>query len=635
MALPTLNELLIAQWHPTKNYPLSPSDVTHGSTKRVWWQCNLGHDWEASPNARSSNSKNANGCPVCANQKVLEGYNDLATLSPAIAEEWHPALNGDLLPIHVMSKSHKKAWWQGKQCKHSWQAAIAHRVSANSGCPFCAGKKVLRGYNDLASQHPHLATEWHPSKNIIAPSSITTNSSKKVWWMGKCNHEWEAVIKSRVMGTGCPFCINYKVLSGYNDLATLRPSLVPQWHPTKNGILSPDMVFAYSLKPLWWQCKTGHEWKRSVSDRRKKNECPFCKNKRVLVGYNDLATTHPEISVQWHPTKNSPLLPTDISYGSSKKIWWICNKWHEWQVAANQRVSYSTECPDCAVRIFVSRAENEIAQTLLDNDLDIIQSDRRTVKNHELDIYVPAKNIAIEYNGLYWHTERAGRGQTYHYDKWLAAKNAGIQLIQVWEDEWNRNPEQVKAMLLHKLGVSNQEKVFARNTMVANLVKSDVESFLNMNHIQGYASGSCYIGLRVKGTSELVAVIILRKAANGTLNIVRYAASKNVAGGFTKLLKHAELTLSPARFVTSSDNCVSDGSLYANNGFIADKELAPDYRYVVKGERKQKSDYRLKRFREDPLLQRKDGLTEKKLADLNNIPRIWDAGGIRWVKRIL
>jgi hypothetical protein len=76
MALSTLNDLLISQWHPTKNYPLLPSDVTHGSMKRVWWQCSRDREWEASPNARNSNSNNGNGCPVCANQKVLKGYND-------------------------------------------------------------------------------------------------------------------------------------------------------------------------------------------------------------------------------------------------------------------------------------------------------------------------------------------------------------------------------------------------------------------------------------------------------------------------------------------------------------------------------------------------------------------------------
>jgi hypothetical protein len=492
---------------------------------------------------------------------------------------------------------------------------------------------VLVGYNDLASKYPNLANEWHPTKNSTDTSSITVNSSKKAWWVGECDHEWAATVKARVGGSGCPICINYKVLSGYNDLATLRPSLVLQWHPTKNENLSPDMVLAYSIKPLWWQCDKAHEWERSLADKRKKkNDCPFCKNKRILVGYNDLATTHPELSVQWHPTKNSPLRPVDVTYGYGKKVWWVCSKGHEWLVAPHNRVSYKTECPDCAVHIFVSRPEKEIAQTLLDNGLTIIQSDRRTVKNHELDIYVPAKNIAIEYNGLYWHSERAGRGNTYHSDKWLAAKNAGIQLIQIWEDEWKRDPGLVKTMLLHKLGINSQEKVVARKTTVNQLAEIDAKSFLDTNDIQGFYSGSVYLGLKEGDT--IIAALILSEESNNTLDIVRYATSKHVVDGFSKMLKHAEVTFKPERFVAITDHCVSDGSLYVVNGFTADKEIAPDYRYVVKAERRHKSEYTAQRFREDPTLQWQDGLTEHELADLNNIPRIWDAGKTRWVKTV-
>lgn len=251
-----------------------------------------------------------------------------------------------------------------------------------------------------------------------------------------------------------------------------------------------------------------------------------------------------------------------------------------------------------------------------------------------MDIYIPKKKLAIEYNGVFWHSEKAGKNKTYHYDKWLAVKNAGIQLIQIWEDEWNRNPEQVKTMLLHKLGINNQEKVFARQTTVGKLAESDVESFLNTNHIQGFASGSYYVGLRERDTNALVAVMVLKNQPSNTLNIIRYATSKHVVGGFTKLLKNAETLYKPTRFITSSDHCISDGGLYENNGFIVDKELPPDYRYVVRAERKPKSDYRVKRFREDPLLQWQEGLTVSELAELNNISRIWDAGKTRWVKTI-
>jgi hypothetical protein len=265
--------------------------------------------------------------------------------------------------------------------------------------------------------------------------------------------------------------------------------------------------------------------------------------------------------------------------------------------------------------------------------LDIRQSNRKLI-GKELDIYVPVKMTAIEYNGVFWHSEKAGKNKNYHYDKWLAAKKAGIQLIQIWEDEWNRNPEQVKAMLLHKLGISKDEKVFARKAMAFLVAESDVRSLLNSHHIEGYPTDGYYLGLREKENDELVAVMVVKKQACNTLEIIRYATSKRVVGGFSKLLKYAEITFMTKRFVAVSDHCVSDGELYERNGFIVDKEIPPDYRYVVKAERKHKSKYSLKRFREDPSLKWQDGLTVKELAELNNIYRIWDAGKTRWVKTI-
>ena len=266
----------------------------------------------------------------------------------------------------------------------------------------------------------------------------------------------------------------------------------------------------------------------------------------------------------------------------------------------------------------------------------VFSSERSILDSLELDIYIPSKNIAIEYNGIYWHSELY-RDSKYHYNKWKACKDKGIQLIQIWEDEWNRNPEQIKRMLAHKLGASNERKVFARKTTIVELTKAEVEPFLNENHVQGYASGSYYLGLQDKETDELVSVLILKNEAKTDgkmLNIIRYATSANVIGGFTKLLSYATKTYQPDSYITFSDNCVSDGGLYENHGFIADKHLPPDYMYVVGNVRRHKFGYRLKRFKDDPALLWEEGLTERELADLNGLKRIWDAGKTRWVLQI-
>lgn len=621
------------QWHPVLNDGMLPTQFTKGSNKTVWWLGECGHEWEA-PIARRAKGS---GCIYCAGKKVLAGFNDLASQKPEVASLWHPVNNDGILPTMVTPNSNKNAWWLG-ECGHEWEARIAD-VTSGRGCPVCAGKQVLAGFNDLASVNPLLASEWHPDNNgDILPTMIAGKSGKRVWWLGDCGHEWEATVLSRHQGNGCPVCAGQVVLPGFNDLATTHPQIAGEWDAEKNADdFTPFTVTAGTHKKAWWLADCGHSWEASITNRTSKGRgCPYCANQKVMPGHNDAGTTHKKLATEWHRTKNTGKNISDFTYGSGTKIWWICENNHEWAATIKDRTrTEATNCPQCAAVTFVSKDEKLIADFIRSHGLTVKTTERSILPKHEIDIYLPEQKIGVEFNGLYWHSERV-RDSKYHYNKWLAAKEKGIQLIQIWEDEWKHNPEQVKAMLLHKLGVSNERRIFARKTYVELLKKSQVEGFLNKNHIQGFVAGSYYLGLLEKGTDELVSVLVLKKQNDGsgirTLDIVRYATSATVVGGFTKLISYADKHLEFDRFITFSDHCVSDGGLYANNGFTADKELAPDYMYVVRNERKHKFGYRLKKFREDPSLLWQEGLTERELAKLNGLPRIWDAGKTRWVR---
>ena len=624
---------LVAQWHPTKNLPLTPDEVSAGSGKKAWWLGECGHDWEAS----IANRVYGRGCPFCSGKQILKGFNDLATLKPLVASQWNHEKNQPLTLDTINSGSNKIVWWKNADCGHEWKMKVALR-NDHVACSICDGYIILPGFNDLATLRPEIAAEWHPTKNnAITPQEVSVGSGKKVWWLGKdCGHEWESIIKNRtIRGDGCLCCAGRLVIAGVNDLATLKPELAAEWHPTKNGKLTPQTVSTGMGKKVWWLCASGHEWEAVICSRASgEHQCPFCSGRNLISGLTDLSSTDPLLSAQWDFEKNYPLTPSDVKAYSSKKVWWKCSEGHDsWESLIGDR-SRGQGCPVCAAKYFISRGEQKIADFLISHGLEIKQSDRKALKGGELDIYIPAKNIAIEFNGLYWHSDLKQPDKKYHYKKWLAAKNAGIQLIQIWEDEWNANPDQIKAMLLHKLGITKQEKLFARKTKVSSITSPQAEAFFTMHHIQSFASASYYLGLHDKTTGELCAVLALKKEQNNTLNIIRYATSKNVIGGFTKLLKYAVKEYSPARFITFSDHCVSDGGLYENNGFTADKELPPDYRYVVKGKRAHKFGYRLKRFKDDPALLWQDGLTERELAVLNKIPRIWDAGKTRWVMEL-
>jgi len=153
------------------------------------------------------------------------------------------------------------------------------------------------------------------------------------------------------MGAGCPICANDVVQAGYNDLATLFPAVAAEWHPTKNGNLTPSQVVSGSHQTVWWRCALGHEWRAEIVDRtRGTNGCPYCGNKKVLAGFNDLASIEPEIAAEWHPTLNGALTPEMVTAGSNRKVWWICPEGHVWRTAISNRTNAKkrTGCPVCA-----------------------------------------------------------------------------------------------------------------------------------------------------------------------------------------------------------------------------------------------------------------------------------------------
>ena len=328
---------LVVEWNFEKNIG-KPEDFTSGLDTKVWWICKNGHEWFANIHNRFKNNR---GCPVCSGQKILTGYNDLASLNPELAAQWHKTKN-ILSPQNVSPRSGKNFWWICKE-GHEWEASPHNRSAGAGHCPICINRKILIGYNDLATLNPELAQQWHPTKNDTTPNKVSWKSNKKIWWICEKGHEWDTKIASRTKGDGCPICVNQKILKGYNDLATLNPDLAQQWHPTKNNI-TPDKVSSKSNKKYWWICKEGHEWEATVANRSARRNCPICSGKKILTGYNDLATLNPELAKEWHPIKNNTT-PDKVALKSHKYAWWICKKGHEWKTIIKNRCKHS--CPLC------------------------------------------------------------------------------------------------------------------------------------------------------------------------------------------------------------------------------------------------------------------------------------------------
>jgi len=264
---------VLERWHPTKNGSLSPGDITAGSKRKVWWHCEKGHEWQSPaysakgglscpycagkrvipgqtdlatthpqvlqmwsgknkllPTELSAGSQkrvwlvcqrghewetrvdafalDGCGCPYCAGKRAIPGETDLATLRPDLMEQWDREKN-TVDPRETTVSAHDKVWWK---CAlgHSWQAAVFSRTRENaSDCPYCTGKKVLPGFNDLTTRKPKLAREWYqPLNGQLKPDQVTLGSNKKVWWRCSDGHVWQAFIYARTKpnGTGCPVC---------------------------------------------------------------------------------------------------------------------------------------------------------------------------------------------------------------------------------------------------------------------------------------------------------------------------------------------------------------------------------------------------------------------------------------------
>lgn len=337
---------LLEQWDFTRNGTVTPEQISYGSKRKVWWRCEHGHTWSAAPTTRTSGGS---GCPYCAGTRPIPGQTDLASRYPTLASQWHPVKNQPLLPTEVLPGSHRKVWWLCPK-GHEWQAQIKSRVGG-CNCPVCANRTLVPGENDLATVHPELARQWHPTQNgTLNPAQVLSGSRRKVWWLCSSGHAWQAEIAARISGNGCPVCAGKQILSGENDLASLFPEIAMQWHPTRNGALTPHQVSPYSNRKVWWQCKLGHSYQAVIGARTVRgSSCPYCAGKKVLAGFNDLATVEPELASQWHPTLNGRLTPQMVTASSHHMAWWECSLGHVWKAVIYSRSGPKRcGCPVCA-----------------------------------------------------------------------------------------------------------------------------------------------------------------------------------------------------------------------------------------------------------------------------------------------
>ena len=235
--LATLEPLLAKQW--SKKNKIKPTEVSIGSHKKVIWRCEKGHEWEAAVKSRTINKT---GCPYCSHNKVLAGFNDLATLLPDIAAEWSEK-NLPLKPDEVNAKSRENVWWRCSKCGNEWKSVINARVKGTV-CPVCAEREVLAGYNDLAITDSQLLSEWDYEKNKWKPTEVSRTSAKRAWWKCRHGHSWSMKINERtILNKGCRIC--------EQEYLSLFPALAVSYYSNRKGLkaeLGSDRLLGVPLE---------------------------------------------------------------------------------------------------------------------------------------------------------------------------------------------------------------------------------------------------------------------------------------------------------------------------------------------------------------------------------------------------
>ena len=279
--------------------------------------------------------------------------------------------------------------------------------------------------------------EWNWEKNNsinLFPDKLTCGSNKSAWWKcNKCGFEWKTRISHRNKGTGCKKCLHEKLSTPTNEksLMNLYPSLCAEWNYNKNLML-PSSIYPNSNKNYWWICPKGHEWKDSPSHRVLRNSgCPYCSGRRVLLGFNDLQTTHPNLMKEWDWEENNEnnISPDTLSQGSHKQANWICSRGHKWQAAIYSRTTTNRNCPYCNKELRSSYPEKIIAFYISQIFSDATENYKNNfLKNREIDIYIPSIKLGIEYDGTKWHQNTKN-----DLVKDKICEEAGINLIRIRE----------------------------------------------------------------------------------------------------------------------------------------------------------------------------------------------------------
>ena len=319
---------IIDWWDYDKNSPDLPEENTLYSSKRVYFKC---PECGTETHRRITDAFLCEDdgiptlfkCPYCDGIKPIRGVNSLAALYPEIAAQCISTEDAD----RIFPTASSRMEWKCPDCGGTWFDLVINRVNGN-GCPYCEETKVLPGFNSLDVVKPELCAEWSPNNQHEASEFLPTSHYPALWHCPRCNGEYVFRIADReVDDDTCPYCRNKKVLPGFNSLDAVKPELVAEWSPNNQHEASEFLPTSHY--PALWHCpRCNGEYVFRIADREVNDDtCPYCRNKKVLPGFNSFKVRHPDlVETEWADIENTFIRvnPDQILDSYSGSVWWKC-----------------------------------------------------------------------------------------------------------------------------------------------------------------------------------------------------------------------------------------------------------------------------------------------------------------------
>ena len=503
---------------------------------------------------------------------------------------------------------------------------IPAKHTRGSNCPSCVINMRKEKNNNYYSKHfIEISKNIHNNKYDYSLVEYLNNNTK-VKIICPIHGVFEQLPSNHSKGANCPSCVSdsrKKRMKKDND------------YFLQKAVEIHGLVYDYSKvdyinnrNKVTILCSKHGSFEQEPRYHLTGSKCPKCvneeKSKSMIKSFDDFEKLANEV----HNNKFSYKKTDYISMRVDTNI--ICPIHGEFKQTPHNHVN-GYGCFKCS-KNGTSKKEKEVLE-FLSNYVECDNTNREVLNNKELDVYIPSKRVAIEFNGLYWHNSKF-KDSNYHLDKLNDCEEKGIKLIQIFEDEWDNKQEITKSRLLNILNLTKR-KIFARKTEIREVNSSLSMKFLRENHIQGELGSSIKLGLFYN--NELVSLMTfgsLRKnlgqtKKEGSWELLRFCNKLNttVVGGASKLFKNFIENYSPKEVITYADRRWSNGEMYKHLGFNFEENTKPSYFYVANKKRENRFKYRKSELIKQGF---NKNISEKEIMEGRNILRIYDCGTKRF-----